>query len=677
MIAYSVRISILISLALLLSAQMLYIPAPLTAVLGIVWIYLFYAAINKKPQIKKIWTLLLTLTALASIYFSYQTFVGIEPGVSVLTTFLFAKALETKTRRDAVILFNFALFVSASSFLFSQSFAMAAVVLLSLMSNFTGLYRLQTSAFEPDQKASLQNLKQDLSHVGKFIAYALPFFVLLFMFFPRLPPLWHIAIPQNRAVTGISDSMSPGDIAQLSQSSALAFRVVADLTRLPARSELYWRALVLDEYDGLRWTSSYSNQQLIEPSDIQQKKAGSKKKHQDKAGRFEYRYLASDPRVNWIMGLEKSLPLESQYQLGQDWRITPQRQNIKNDLIQLMWIGAADLHIENEIQRQWLNKRNTQIAENYDLKAQQLAKQLYAQSGYNPERYIQHVLAWYKRNGFAYTLNPGFLGKNRVDDFLFGTRKGFCEHYASSFVMLMRYAGIPARVVTGYQGGQPAPDGKSWEVRQLDAHAWTEVWINDRWQRFDPTAIIAPNRIDIGMQSYMEEDQSIYNGAHSELSYRQYVMLTKLRIWSDYASYQWQSKVVGYNAESQQNWFQKIGLNSIYSGVISLIVATLCLILLYFTYIYWQVKRNKPELERAIGQFNSKLPLALKKQNAETFSLWMSRLSRLASSDEQVHFQRLRQKFEQYRYMPHGQRNVELKEIKRLLKSCANALKKL
>ena len=132
--------------------------------------------------------------------------------------------------------------------------------------------------------------------------------------------------------------------------------------------------------------------------------------------------------------------------------------------------------------------------------------------------------------------------------------------------------------------GRPA----SWEVRQLDAHAWTEVWINDRWQRFDPTAIIAPNRIDIGMQSYMEEDQSIYNGAHSELSYRQYVMLTKLRIWSDYASYQWQSKVVGYNAESQRNWFQKIGLNSIYSGVISLIVATLCLILLYFTYIYFK-----------------------------------------------------------------------------------------
>ncbi|CAM4143283.1 transglutaminase family protein [Acinetobacter pragensis] len=672
MIAHSIRISILISLALLLAAQMLFIPAALTAVLCTMWLYLFCITIKPRLQIKKIWTLLLTLTALASVYFSYSTFVGVEAGVAVLTVFLFAKALETQSPRDAIILFNFALFVSASSFLFSQSFAMAVAILLCLISNFIGLYRLQTCSFQIGQSASWPALRHDLNHVGKFILYALPFFVLLFLFFPRLPPLWHIPIPQNKAVTGISDTMSPGDIAELSQSSALAFRVVGDITQLPARSEMYWRALVLDEYDGTRWTSSFSNQQIVQQTEIVLNNP-SKKKFKP----FEYRYLAADSQVSWIMGLEKSVPLDSQYQQGADWRITPQRQNIKNEPIHLVWIGRADVAVQNEVQRQWLNKRNTQIAENRDLKTQQLANALYKQSGYNPEQYIQQVFAWYKQHNFAYTLSPGMLGENRVDDFLFGTRKGFCEHYASSFVMLMRYAGIPARVVTGYQGGQAAPDGKSWEVRQLDAHAWTEVWLNSRWQRLDPTAVIAPNRIDYGMQSYMQEYQSFFGGTKSELSYRQYAMLTKLRIWSDYASYQWQSKIVGYNAESQRSWFQKIGMKSMYSGAIIMIIGTLCLSLLYLAYIYWKIKKHKTKLARAIGKFNTALPLQLKRQNAETVSVWMNRLSQQVQSDQQLYFQLLRQRYEQYMYMQNGEENIDIDEIIGLLKTCASMLKKL
>ncbi|WP_374663851.1 transglutaminaseTgpA domain-containing protein [Acinetobacter sp.] len=676
MIAFSVRISMLISLALLLAAQAFFIPAALAAVLGVIWLYLLHAALKPQAQLKKIWTLLLTLTALASIYFSYKTFIGVEAGVSVLSVFLFAKALETKTQRDAIILFNFALFVSASSFLLSQSFAMAVMVLLCLISNFIGLYRLQTSLFPKPQNSSWSSLKQDAGHVGRFMLYALPFFVLLFMFFPRLPPLWHIPVPQDKAVTGISDTMSPGDISQLSQSSALAFRVVGDMRQLPPRSELYWRALVLDEYDGTRWTSSYGNQQLLQQNEIRRLKLPDQS-HPHNNAQFEYRYLPADPLVNWIMGLEKSMPLDSQYQQGKDWRITSQRQVLKNEPIHLLWIGLADLSIQDEQQRNWLNKRNTQVIEQKDLKAQQLSKTLYQQSGYNPEQYIQRVLNWYRHNGFSYTLSPGILGANRIDDFLFGARQGFCEHYASSFVMLMRYAGIPARVVTGYQGGQLAPDGKSWEVRQLDAHAWTEVWLNGQWQRIDPTAIIAPNRVDEGMQNYIENNDSVLGGKQSSWSYRQHAFLTKMRIWSDYASYQWQSKVVGYNAEAQQSRFQKIGLNSVYSAAVSLIASMLFLLLLYFAYIYWQARQGMPEAERAIARFNRQLPDHFKKHHAETFAVWMKRISVNIPQEKQIYFQQLQQHYEQYAYMPNGQQKEKMKEIKISLKTCASVLKKL
>ena len=666
MIPRSVHIAILMSLLLLIAAQMLFLPLPLILIFVLIWLCLLYSMQADKPPIKKVWAFALTLAALASIYFSYQTFIGIEAGVAVLSTFLFAKALESKSRRDVIILFNFALFVSASSFLLSQSFAMAAAVLLCLLSSFTGLYRLQISEFEQGAQDNIFSLKQDMAHVGRFLLHALPFFILLFLFFPRLPPLWHIPIPQNKAVTGISDSMSPGDIAQLSQSSALAFRIIGDLQQLPQRPELYWRALVLDEYDGARWTSSFSNQRLIQPSEVVQKA------HKQLA----YRYLAADPRVTWIMALEKSVPLESRYQLGQDWRITPQRQNVKNEPIPLMWIGSADLRIRDERQLQRQARLNTQVIKGRDLKSQQLAKQLLQQSAGNPQLYIQKVLEWYQKHGFAYTLSPGTLGQNRIDEFLFGTRQGFCEHYASSFAMLMRYAGIPARVVTGYQGGQSAPDGRSWEVRQLDAHAWTEVWLNGRWQRYDPTAIVAPHRIDGGMQNYMEDERSVFGGNQSEWSYRQYALLTKMRIWNDYASYQWQSKVVGYNAESQRSWFQKIGLNSVYSGALALISGMIVLSLLYLGWIYWQRLRKVSALERRFERFNKQLAPQLQKQPAETVPAWLQRLSLQAAPDEQIYFQQLAQLHAQYAYAPKGQSERNMREIKTLLKTCAYALKK-
>ena len=668
MIAFSVRISILISLALLLAAQALFLSPALIAVLGIIWLYLLYTHLKPNRKVKKIWTVLLVTLALASIYFSHKTFIGVDAGVSVLITFLFAKALETKNQRDAIVLFNFALFVSASSFLFSQSFVMAVIILCCMISNFVGLYRIQTSAFATQQAPIWHSLKQDLADVGKCMAYALPFFVLLFLFFPRLPPLWHIPIPENKAVTGISDSMSPGEIAELSQSSELAFRVLGDMQKMPIRTDLYWRAMALDDYDGQRWTSSPLNQQIIPPEPLSTLAA---------QPMWQYQYLPADPKVQWIMGLEQSIAQSDKYLLSFDGRITPRRMTLKTDPIALHWIQQQALLPLNPQQMKWMQLHNTAVRRGLDLKSQKLAQQLFAQSQNDTARYIQNVLAWYKKQGFAYTLKPGVLGENRIDDFLFGTRQGFCEHYASSFTMLMRYAGIPARVVVGYQGGQLAPDRQSWEVRQLDAHAWTEVWVNGKWVRYDPTAIIAPNRIDLGMQNYLENDQSAFGSNRSEFAYRQYAFMTQLRIWSDYASYQWQSKVVGYNAESQRSWFQKIGLDSVYSGVFSLMAGIFSLVLLYFSYIFWNLRQQKSVLDHAIDQFNAKLNMELQQRRGETFSAWMERLAKHVPVEDKHHFQLLKTKYEHYRYMMNGQENMDVKEITDLLKTCSFVIKKV
>ncbi|WEH89830.1 DUF3488 and transglutaminase-like domain-containing protein [Acinetobacter soli] len=294
-------------------------------------------------------------------------------------------------------------------------------------------------------------------------------------------------------MTGMSDQMSPGDIAELSQSTALAFRIMGDLTQLPIQQQRYWRAMVLDQYDGVVWTSHTVNQLPIRNEIFP---------HQA----VRYQYLSALPNQSWIMGLDQSGVRDPNYQQYADGSIKQIRRPSGTVPIELYWMQTQINTTARAIQlRQALDAPQQLAPQTFAL-----AQQLWQQSNSSPSLYIERVLHWYQTQGFVYTLSPGVLSGTRMDQFLFERKEGFCEHYASSFILLMRYAGIPARIVVGYQGGQLAPDAKSWEVRQLDAHAWTEVYLNDTWQRIDPTAVIAPARIDEGMQRYLEDNQNVW-----------------------------------------------------------------------------------------------------------------------------------------------------------------------
>ena len=666
----SIQQSILLSLILILAAHMLFSPVALSVIFAIMLVLLYRHYKKKTARISKVLTYGLTCCALISIYLSYKSLIGIEAGVALLCTFLFAKALESHTQRDLIILFNFALFVSASSFLYSQSMWMTVLVILCLISCLIGLYRIQKSAFADytSRHSSSQDAKHDLKNVGKFIAYALPFFLLLFLFFPRLPPLWHVPIPDAKGVTGMSDTMSPGDIAELSQSSALAFRIVGNMQQLPPRSKLYWRAMVLDQYDGRTWTSNFSNQQSVQAAQLQPEQID-----------FQYQYIAADPRIQWIMALEKSVPNQQGYILRRDWSIVPQRQNGRIQPITLQWVGES-VHIQkndaqSERYRRFIQRLNVQVQTQSDPKAQQFALQMFAQSQQQPERYVQNVLQWYRNNDFSYTLKPGTLGQNRVDEFLFQSKQGFCEHYASSFALLMRYVGIPARVVVGYQGGELALDGQSWEVRQQDAHAWTEVLLNQQWVRIDPTAIIAPQRIDDGMQNLLADDRAVLGTDTQMWQYQHSNFIRSLRVWSDYASYQWQSKVVGYDAESQRRWFGRLGLYSNYALVAVLVSSILIVLAGYFGWIFWKKRQQGSRVHRALDKFSKRLPAQLQKHNAETVSVWMQRLAAQVDENEQEAFKRLGVCYQQYTYAPEHD-PVSEQVFFELLKTCSDVLKK-
>ncbi|WP_414659314.1 transglutaminaseTgpA domain-containing protein [Acinetobacter courvalinii] len=648
---------VLAALGLILIGQVSFIPVTLSGLWGIVWLTLVWRYHKQKiTPTPKLLLVAFTLVSVALIYIQYQSLLGVEAGVAFLTTCLFAKSLESKNIRDLLIVFNFALFVSASLLLYSQAFWMAMIVFGALLMCLMGLYRIQTDLFK--QKNQTRNqLKQDIRQILKFVGIATPFFILLFMFFPRLPPLWAIPIQQNHATTGISDRMSPGDIAQLSQSSALAFRVIAPMSDLPGRPELYWRALVLDQYDGSTWSSSFDNQQL--------------KRIPVSSRRVSYQYLPADEQANWIMGLEYSIPQERYLQLYQDDSIRPSKLVKRNQPIHLLWLGQIAAEPVYLSPRQL--ELNTRFDQGRDRKAQQLAQALFEQNQKQPEKYLQSVLSWYRKNGFSYTLTPGTLSGDRIDQFLFSSRKGFCEHYASSFVMMMRYVGIPARVVTGYQGGQWAPDGQSWEVRQLDAHAWSEVYLDGKWQRVDPTAMIAPQRIDTGMQDYLAQDQNVWGEGQTQAwRLQQFKFLKNMRIWSDYLSYQWQSKVVGYDAEKQKNWLSRLGLDSSYAYVIVLVVGIGSILLIYGGWYWWGQRGKQEQYQRLIIQFEKQLPQHLHKYPAETFHSWIQRIAVLV--EEQTPFEQVTVLYQKIVFLEQNDQ-LNIQEFKRLLKDCAIVIK--
>ncbi|MDR2060560.1 MAG: DUF3488 and transglutaminase-like domain-containing protein [Acinetobacter sp.] len=648
---------VLAALGLILIGQVSFIPVTLSGLWGIVWLTLVWRYHKQKiTPMPKLLLVAFTLVSVALIYIQYQSLLGVEAGVAFLTTCLFAKSLESKNTRDLLIVFNFALFVSASLLLYSQAFWMAMIVFGALLMCLMGLYRLQTDLFKQNNQTRNQ-LKQDIRQILKFVGIATPFFILLFMFFPRLPPLWAIPIQQNHATTGISDRMSPGDIAQLSQSSALAFRVIAPMYDLPGRPELYWRALVLDQYDGSTWSSSFDNQQL--------------KRIPVSTRRVSYQYLPADEQANWIMGLEYSIPQERYLQLYQDDSIRPSKLVKRNQPIHLLWLGQTATEPVYLSPHQL--ELNTRFDQGRDRKAQQLAQQLFEQNQRQPEKYLQSVLSWYRKNGFSYTLTPGTLSGDRIDQFLFSSRKGFCEHYASSFVMMMRYVGIPARVVTGYQGGQWAPDGQSWEVRQLDAHAWSEVYLDGKWQRVDPTAMIAPQRIDTGMQDYLAQDQNVWGEGQTQAwRLQQFKFLKNMRIWSDYLSYQWQSRVVGYDAEKQKNWLSRLGLDSSYGYVIILVVGIGSILLLYGGWYWWGQRGKQEQYQRLIIQFEKQLPQHLHKYPAETFHSWIQRIAVLV--EEQTPFEQVTVLYQKIVFLEQNDQ-LNIQEFKRLLKDCAIVIK--
>jgi protein-glutamine gamma-glutamyltransferase len=547
------------------------------------------AKFKKLSHLKRIYQsmqMLGFLLGLLGLWLTYNTAFGLDMGVAFLVLCLVSKLWELYKRRDAYVVLNLSLFVLAALFLMDQGLLTTLEVIVGAV-----IVLLAFIALNDDSNVSGDGRLRTLGVLG---VGALPLLVVLFLFFPRLPPLWSVQLSGQQAVTGVSDSMSPGDFANLGQSTELAFRVEFADER-PPQQQLYWRGLVFSDFDGITWRPVPQRDQwssrLQAPAWIQN--AFATVPDEDRAAPVNYKVILEPTQQNWLFGLDypfsqqPDINTTSEFTLSKDQPVT---QQLRYDVLQF-----AQMRID-PVLTEASRRENLALPNEGNPQARALAKQLFEQSGSDPVRYIAAIEQWINRTEFRYTLSPPRLNTNRIDEFLFETKAGFCEHYSSSFTFMLRAAGIPARVVAGYQGGEPSRNGSVWEVRQMDAHAWTEVWLEGQgWVRVDPTAFVAPERVEQGMNTMTEQQGAAMfgNGASAQISYQQYQMLQTLRRLSDQASYYWQKDVVGYDQDKQADsllkWFN---ISSIMQQIIWLATSAVS-VMVVLVFVIWYRRRKR------------------------------------------------------------------------------------
>jgi transglutaminase-like putative cysteine protease len=525
------------------------------------------------------WLLLvLALVAMFGVWTEYRTVFGRIPAIVLLLLLSGLKLMETRTHRDAAAVVFLCYFLLITNFLYTQGIAEALVMCLAL-----AVITVTVVGFSAPQRS----LRANARSAAILLGHAAPAALLLFLLFPRVPgPMWGLPQDAQSAVTGLNDTMTPGSVAELAQSDALAFR--AEFAGpIPPPRQRYWRGPILSDFDGRTWHAGPSLLSEREP----RLRGGTT---------VRYSVLLEAHHRHWLFALESPAQRPQQANFSSDGYLlstSPVRVRLRYEMVSIM--EAQPDPSEDAL----LLRRALRLPAGYNPKAKALAGEWRAASATDGEIVLRAV-DFFRRSAIAYTLEPPALGHDSVDEFLFSTRAGFCEHFASAFVFLMRSAGLPARVVTGYLGGDPNPIDGILTVRQSDAHAWVEVFLAGRgWLRVDPTAAAVPTRLESGLA------RSVPGSAALPLLMRQRLeWLRGMRYNWEALVHRWNVWVLGYNPERQREFMSWFGMpRADWRDLAAALLGTMCLFAaVLLAWSLWRRTRPDP-VQSAWLRFCNKL----------------------------------------------------------------------
>ena len=513
--------------------------------------------------------LLISAPGLIAIVATYGSISGIEPGISIIALLMSVKILEAHTAREFHIMVMVGFILCLCGFFLSQDLAIA----LSLL---TGFVLLLAALIQFHCGGSCRFWFPMRSAI-KLILQAMPLILLLFLLFPRVSTGFRFQLGQGQgAGAGFSGRLSAGSVASLVHSSAIAFRVEFPNGNIPPSSALYWRGVVMNRGDGFEWRAPNA------PAALPRKNQSA-----PAAGAIRQTITLEPHNERWMFALDwpVSAPPGSTLSPGNYiWSGQPIKKLHRYEVVSYPEIPDRQLHERERVLA-------LQLPKSIGAGARALVKS-WKQENPSPHFIANRALEFFRTQGFRYSLSPGEYGKNDLDEFLFQRRLGFCEHYAAAFATLMRLAGVPARVVAGYLGGEYNEIGNFLLVRQSDAHAWCEIWLPDSgWTRIDPTAAVAPDRVNLGLNSFLErpEINGVQAGKLSLL--RRSALFNRVRLAWQTLNYAWDKHVLSFDSDAQEAMLGSMGFsNTLVPFAAGIVVIFVVLV----AYSVWMRRRSRP-----------------------------------------------------------------------------------
>ena len=543
----------------------------------------------------------LAFTAFAGVGSLHHTIFGRDAGVSLLLIMLCLKLLEMNKKRDFIVAVSLGYFVVITGFLYSQSMLIALYM-------FATVIVLTNSLILSNRLTSTWYDTANLRLAGSMLVLAVPMALLLFVLFPRLPtPMWGLPEDAFEGKSGLSNQMSPGQISRLSDDDAVAFRVQFNST-LPLPSQLYWRGPVFNYFDGKTWNTPESIA-VSSPAPADSSKAEIEQRTKGIVGVGDlvaYSVTLEPHNQHWLFALEMPALLPPQSVFSEAFEL------ISSQPVKKLRHYELRSYLNYSLEPKRLNNRHVylQLPSSIGFKAQQLILQLITSirtQQDRDEKIVGAILNYFRQQPFIYTKQPPLLHEDPIDQFLFETRQGFCEHYASAFTFLMRAAGIPARVVTGYQGGEFNTLGDYLIVRQSDAHAWSEVWLTGKgWVRVDPTAVIPPERVQ--HSEHLDRFRSSVAKTTVDLSWLSSAWRNVKLGW-DNVNHFWNMWIIGYNNKKQNSFMSWLGMGEFgWQGLaIVLFSGLFLLVLLVGFHLLYREQQSSDPVQKLYQRFCRKL----------------------------------------------------------------------
>lgn len=476
------------------------------------------------------WVLfLLVIVGCSGILIEFRSLFGRDAGVAMLVVFMAMKLLELKSQRDAVVVVVLGYFLLLTHYFYSQSIPTGLWLLFALWLVTATLIRLHGGP--------ASTTRASLRYAASLCLQAIPFMLVLYLLFPRISgPLWGLPSDAHAGMTGLSDTMSPGSISRLAQSADIAFRARFSTTP-PAKQKLYWRGPVMEQFDGTTWRLHDNRETSPQLETL--------------SAPFRYVMTLEPHNQRWILALDAPVQLPEGLNASNVLAVTQRLPVTERRRYELA--ASLDYRFNVDEDPRALS-RNLALPPGVNPQARALAER-WRNSDHRPSAIIGQAQALFAAE-FTYTLQPPLLGQNGIDEFLFKTRRGFCEHYAGAFVFLMRAAGIPARVVSGYQGGEFNPLDGYLVIRQSDAHAWAEVWLEGQgWVRVDPTASVSPTRIETGIADALPFGEPLPALVQWRADW-----LRTLRYRWEAVNNAWNQHILGYDPQRQRELLSRLGL---------------------------------------------------------------------------------------------------------------------